>query len=138
MLQTGAWSKKMLVPLLAVPLTVLLVAASDGVPRLNVTPSCKGAAEAGYIARTEDRLKSCLESEQRTRDELVKTWSAFPATDRTYCVSSIRGFEPTYTELATCLEMKRDARKIPTEAVMSPTTTGSGTMQPRRQPTQLR
>jgi hypothetical protein len=122
----------MLVPFLAVPLTVLLVAASDGVPRLNVNPSCKGAAEAGYIARTEDRLKSCLDSEERTRNELVKNWSTFPSADRAWCLSSIRGFQPTYTELATCLEMKRDARKIaaePQPELDAPpaATSGSGT-----------
>ena len=47
----------MRVTLLALPLALMLGAASDGVPHLNVTPSCKGAAEAGYIARTEDRLE---------------------------------------------------------------------------------
>jgi hypothetical protein len=128
----------MIVPLLAFPLAVQLVAVSDSVPRLNVNPSCKGAADAGYIARTEDRLKICLDSEQRTRDDLVKNWSTFPAADRTYCLYSIRGFAPTYTELATCLEMKRDARKIATEPEPSApsATTGSDTTQPRRrQPT---
>jgi hypothetical protein len=130
----------MIAPLLALPLAVQLVAISDSVPRLNVNPSCKGAADAGYIARTEDRLKTCLESEERTRNDLVKNWSTFPAADRTYCLSSIRGFAPTYTELATCLEMKRDARKIATEPqpeLDAPAaTSGSGTVQPRRrQPT---
>jgi len=130
----------MIVPLLAVPLAVQLVAASDSVPHLNVNPSCKGAAEAGYIARTEDRLKTCLESEQRTRDDLVKNWSTFPAADRSWCLASIKEFEPTYTELATCLEMKRDVKKTETEPEPSlmPTTGGYGAAeqghrQPRRQ-----
>jgi hypothetical protein len=121
----------MIVPLLAIPLAVQLVAVSGSVPHLNVKPSCKGAAEAGYIARTQDRLKTCLDSEERTRNDLVKNWSTFPAPDRAWCLSSIRGFQPTYTELATCLEMKRDARKIATEpqpGLDAPTaTTGSGT-----------
>ena len=102
----------MFVPLFAWPLALQLVAVGDGVPNLNVTPSCKGAAAAGYIATTEDRLKSCIASEQRTRDQLDKTWSSFSASDRAWCVSSIAGFQPTYTELATCLEMKRDLANI--------------------------
>jgi hypothetical protein len=124
--------RTMRVTLLALPLALMLGAASDGVPHLNVTPSCKGAAEAGYIARTEDRLKSCLDSEQRTRDDLVKNWSTFPAADRAYCISSIRGFEPTYTELVTCLEMKRDVRNTATKpkAAAPLTTDGTATIDP--------
>ena len=107
----------MFVPLLAVPLAVQLIAAADGVPKLNVTPSCKGAAKAGYIATTEDRLQSCIDSEHRTRDQLAKDWTSFPVSARTFCLSSIQGFEPTYSELATCLEMKRDlANMKPAEA----------------------
>jgi hypothetical protein len=114
----------MFVPLFAWPLALQLVVAADGVPNLNVTPSCKGAAEAGYIATTEDRLKSCIDSEQRTREQLDKNWSSFPVSDRVWCVSSIKGFEPTYSELATCLEMKRDlAKSKPGEADMQPAST---------------
>jgi hypothetical protein len=100
----------MFVPLFALPVALQLVAISDGVPKLNVTPSCRGAAQSGFIATTEDRLKTCIDTEQRTREQLDKDWSKFPTGDRAFCVSSISGFEPTYSELATCLEMKRDLR----------------------------
>ena len=111
----------MFVPLSALPLAVLLIAAADGVPKLDVTPSCRGAAEAGYIATTEERLKTCIDSEQRTRDQLDKNWPSFPAVDRASCISSIKGFEPTYSELATCLEMKRDLKNTkPAEADTAP------------------
>ena len=118
----------MFVPLLAVPLAMQLIAAADGVPKLDVTPSCKGAANAGYIATTQDRLQRCIDSEHRTRDELAKGWPSFPASARTFCLSSIARFEPTYTELATCLEMKRDlANTKPAEA-----DTTNGMAPPRR------
>ena len=83
--------------------------------------TCRRAAAArrksGYIATTEARLQNCIDSEQRTRDQLEKDWASFPAADRTWCVSSIQGFQPTYSELATCLEMKRDLRTMkPPEA----------------------
>ena len=111
----------MFVPLLAVPLALQLIAAADGVPKLNVTPSCKGAAQAGYIATTEERLKSCIDTELRTRDKLDKDWSSFPVADRVWCVGATKGFEPTYSELATCLEMKRDIRNSkPAEADTMP------------------
>ena len=98
----------MLVPLLALPMIAFAVA--DTVPKFDVTASCRGAADSGFIARTSDRLQSCLDSEQRTRDTLAQNWSTFPAADRAYCVGSMGRFEPTYTELATCLEMKRDVK----------------------------
>jgi len=100
----------MFVPLFALPVALQLVAVAGGVPKLNVTPSCRGAAQSGFIATTGDRLKSCVDTEQRTREQLAKDWEKFPAGDRTFCVSSIAGFEPTYSELATCLEMKRDLK----------------------------
>jgi hypothetical protein len=100
----------MFVPLFALPVALQLVAISDGVPKLNVAPSCRGAAQSGFIATTEDRLKTCIDTEQHTRELLAKDWSKFPASDRAFCVSSIAGFAPTYSELATCLEMKRDLK----------------------------
>jgi hypothetical protein len=56
-------------------------------------------------------LTSCLASEQRTREELNKNWSTFPAADRISCVKSLT-FSPTYTELVTCLEMRRDVKNM--------------------------
>jgi hypothetical protein len=119
----------MIIQLLAAPVAVMLVAAgaSDGVPHFDVTPSCKGAVEAGYIAPEKTRLQNCLDSEQRTRDELGKTWTTFPAADRTFCVSSIVHFSPTYTELATCLEMKRALATTKRPIEDSPTMAPAGT-----------
>ena len=130
----------MFVPVLAVPLALQLIAAADAVPTLNVTPSCKGAAQAGYIATTQDRLQGCIDSEHRTRDQLARDWAGFPVSARTFCLSSIQGFEPTYTELATCLEMKRDLANMkpgdstPVAPVRRPGafTTGTGSMSPAR------
>jgi len=84
-------------------------AASTGVPNWNVTTSCRGAAEAGFSQDTAANLKLCLDSEQRTREQLTKDWSTFPAADRAKCVKT-QTFSPTYSELATCLEMSRDLR----------------------------
>ena len=107
----------MFIPLLAVPLAVQLIAAGGAIPKLDVTASCRGAAEAGYATTTRDRLQNCVDSEHRTRDELGKNWSSFPTSSRAFCLSSIANFAPTYTELATCLEMRRDlAKPKPLEA----------------------
>jgi hypothetical protein len=100
----------MLVPIFAVSL-VIQVAVSDGVPQWDVTASCQGAAAAaGDGEQGRQRLKGCMDSEQRTRSMLEKTWSGFSAADRAKCIKTIEWFEPTYTELAACLEMGRDAK----------------------------
>ena len=83
---------------------------SDGVPNWDLTASCRAAGSAGYSQTPSERVTSCLASEQRTREELTKNWSNFPAEDRIGCVKSLT-FSPTYTELVTCLEMRRDVRK---------------------------
>ena len=82
-------------------------AVADSVPSWDVTASCRGAAEAGYVQDTKVNLQRCLDSEQRTREQLNKNWSTFPEADRLKCVKT-QTFSPTYSELATCLEMKRD------------------------------
>jgi hypothetical protein len=57
-------------------------------------------------------MQSCLASEQRIHDQLIKDWSVYPSVDRVDCVKAVKGFEPTYTELLTCLEMARDVKNI--------------------------
>jgi hypothetical protein len=100
----------MFIPFLVAPL-VLQSAVSDTVPNWDVTASCRGAAvAAGPGEAGEQRLKGCLDSEQRTREKLQSDWTSFPSTDRINCIRSIQWFEPTYTELAACLEMGRDAK----------------------------
>ena len=83
----------MIVPFLALPIT-LQIAVADGVPKWDISASCRRAA-AGYADQVNDRVKSCLESEQRAREKLASDWSSFPAEDRIRCVGSIKSFEPT-------------------------------------------
>jgi hypothetical protein len=84
---------------------------ADSVPSWDVTASCRGGASVAYNQAPSERLQSCLASEQRTREELTKHWSAYPAADRVGCAKSLT-FSPTYTELLTCLEMRRDVRSV--------------------------
>ena len=112
----------MIVALLAVPLS-LQIAVADAVPSWDVTPSCRGAAEAGYMRQGDERLQTCVDSENRARDQLKGQWSSFEAGDRARCVQSIRWFEPTYTELASCLEIAKSAREGPPKGADG--TTGS-------------
>ena len=126
---------------LAMPLTACLafslvgLAAADSVPSLDVAPSCKGAARAVVQADSEKREQACYETEKAARDKLAQNWGTFPAKDRTFCLTSVKSYAPTYTELAICLEMIRDVRQIgaqpqsaPDKTIPSPT----GHRQPTR------
>ncbi len=99
---------------LAVPLALPMVSVAwaEGPPNLDVTASCKGAARAVVKADSEKREKACYETEKTARNKLSQNWSSFPDKDRNFCISSVKGYAPTYTELAICLEMIRDVKQI--------------------------
>ena len=106
----------MLGPFFALPLAMhLVVAVAEGVPNLDVTASCRAAAAAAGAA-SKDRMQNCLDSEKKTREQLAKDWSQFPSGDRADCIGAITRFAPTYTELITCLEMRRDVKNAPADA----------------------
>jgi hypothetical protein len=89
-------------------------ARAASVPTIDVRPTCKAAA-SGVIGLQQD-IQVCLQSEQGVRDQLVKEWGQFRPDDKASCtrLTTMSG-GGTYTELITCLEMKRDARKLPNE-----------------------
>ena len=86
-------------------------AVADGVPNWDLSSSCRTAASLGFGGTPSDITQSCLASEQRTREELTKHWSAYAAEDRIGCVKSLT-FSPTYTELLTCLEMRQHVKNL--------------------------
>jgi hypothetical protein len=99
----------------------LAMPAADSVPTLNVEQVCQGIAQQGGVTFHDSQIgqekKECLESEQGIRDELVKQWSNFNATDRMACTNEARmGGDSSYTELLTCLEMARDVRTLRKES----------------------
>ena len=99
---------------LIVPLALHLVAASGGgVPTLDVGPSCRMAA-AAQVTRA-DTMQACMAAEQDARHRLTQTWMKFNIADRSRCVGTMMDFEPTYTELLTCLEMASDVKNLPAE-----------------------
>ena len=89
---------------------------ADNVPKLDVTASCRGAAATSDASVAKTTQEQCLVSESKAHDQLVEEWPQFTPADRTKCVAGIRGFEPTYSELVTCLEMERDVRNPPRPA----------------------
>ena len=102
-----------MIPVLPAILVSATVLVADQVPKLNVTPSCRASAD-GILGVKQD-IESCLQSENAARDQLAQEWSTFAAADRQSCtrLTTIGGTGGTYTELITCLEIKREAAKLP-------------------------
>jgi mono/diheme cytochrome c family protein len=87
-----------------------LRAVAVGFPAWDVIPSCRGAAAAGYVPKNPAELKNCLDREQSARQQIERDWSNYAPIDRNDCVQSMQWFEPAYTELATCLEMRTQTK----------------------------
>jgi hypothetical protein len=86
-----------------------LITVADAVPKLDVRPSCRAASLVPF-----GNLDSCLKQEQAAQQALSGSWSKFASGDRATCTqqSSLGGL-PSYVSLLTCLQMMRDARKLP-------------------------
>jgi hypothetical protein len=101
---------------------VLLLAAAysaraDEVPVLNVDPVCRGIAQqAGDPSEKggpDLSFSQCVKNEELMRQKLSKEWSTFAPADRANCIGESKaGGEASYTDLVTCLELARDARKL--------------------------
>jgi hypothetical protein len=101
----------------ALLLTAVLVANAQDVPALDVEPVCRGIAQhsagAGERGGPDLSLAQCVKSEHAIRERLVKEWSTFAPSDKANCVGEeTSGTLPSYTDLASCLEMARAARKL--------------------------
>jgi hypothetical protein len=55
---------------------------------------------------------ACVKSEQAMRQKLSKEWGTFAPAEKSHCIGSEKGGYASYTDLITCLEMARDARKM--------------------------
>ena len=76
----------------------------DNVPKLDIARECQN--EVGQAG-----LKSCMDDENRMREQLKKEWQSFDAADRARCGQEAGiGGATSYAEFLTCLEMARDTR----------------------------
>jgi hypothetical protein len=63
---------------------------------------------------TEQDINACLDSEQKSRDQLVKDLATYSSASKAQCMRT-DVYLPSYVEWLTCLEMERDVRKMPRE-----------------------
>jgi hypothetical protein len=105
----------------SVPALVLFAASiparADEVPQLNVDPVCHGiakqSASPGEKGAPDLGFAQCVQNEQAMRQKLVGEWSTFIPSEKSNCVGEETSVPlPSYTDLITCLEMARDARRL--------------------------
>jgi len=97
--------------------SVPVSASAQSIPKLNVDPVCHGIAqqagtpsESGGPDRT---FKRCVQSEMATRQKLSREWSTFTPAEKSSCVANeTSALLPSYSDLITCVEMARAARKL--------------------------
>jgi hypothetical protein len=102
---------------------ILLVAvrsaSAQEPPNLNVDPVCHGiaqqAANPSETGGPDLAFAQCVRSEQAMRAKLVGEWSSFLPAEKSTCIGSEQGGLASYTDLVTCLELARDARKMKLE-----------------------
>jgi hypothetical protein len=89
----------------------LVFAVADGVPEFDISRTCKLDLDATAGLADDQSLKSCVDDEQKAKQQLASHWSTFSAPNRATCASqeSIGG-TPSYVSLQTCLEMSQWAK----------------------------
>jgi hypothetical protein len=91
-------------------LAAQLTLVSDGVPRFDIGPTCRTAADGVLAGRTEE---SCRKDEAAAQKELDGKWKNFNGADQARCTSLVhQGGPPSYVELLTCLELAQQVKQI--------------------------
>jgi hypothetical protein len=76
--------------------------AADEVPEFDINRNCKAETSGAGI----EGPAHCTQDETDARNQLVKRWSSYSASQKKECVGeSVIGGEKSYVELLTCLEM---------------------------------
>lgn len=89
----------------------LVVAVADGVPKFDITRNCKLDVAATAGLSVDQSVKSCINDEQKAKQQLAGQWSKFPAASRASCTAQESvGGTPSYVSLQTCLQMGQWAR----------------------------
>jgi hypothetical protein len=100
----------------AMLLIATLPARSQEIPKLNVDPVCRGiaqqAATPGEVGGPDLSFRRCVKSEMAMRHKLAGKWAMYTRNEKTNCIGSESGGFASYTDLATCLQMAKQARQF--------------------------
>ena len=87
-------------------------------PAIDIKKTCQAAAGVMVSlmggTTAEQDVNTCLDSEQKARDQIVKDLATYSSADKTQCMRT-DVYLPSYVEWLTCLEMERDVRTMTRE-----------------------
>ena len=89
-------------------------ARGGSVPTIDVRKTCEGAEKdlgAIFGPNSGPTIGSCLRQEQDARQQIINNWTKYPVVDKQKCITTT-GYQPSYVEWITCLEMYRDVRSL--------------------------
>jgi ElaB/YqjD/DUF883 family membrane-anchored ribosome-binding protein len=95
-------------------IVVFAETAHAQVPTINIQETCRAAAGVMVDlmggSTSQNDVQICLESEDKARQQLLKDWSTFQASDREGCIQA-NVYLPSYIEWLTCFEMNKSVRE---------------------------
>jgi hypothetical protein len=99
-------------------LATMGIVASDSaraqqVPTVNIAATCRAASivTVSLLGSTgANDFQVCMDGENRAREQIIKDWSAYAASDRAGCIQP-RVYLPSYIEWLTCMEMNKAVRE---------------------------
>jgi hypothetical protein len=94
-------------------------ARADGYPVLDTAPLCRALTSSTSLLEGlgTGTFDQCMSGQKDDRQAMIEQWSTFSAEDRRHCIAgATMGGVSSYTDLVSCLEMSRDARKLPSAA----------------------
>jgi hypothetical protein len=95
-------------------LTHTLIAASDGLPTIDVAKTCQASTNELiklFGDTTMISFDSCMRQQSAALEKLKAEWPSYPADDKSRCVQPAV-YMPSYVEWLTCLEAAREVRRI--------------------------
>jgi hypothetical protein len=91
----------------------LLVAASNGVPAIDVAKTCRLIQKnvASIVQNDFDPFELCMRQQHEAREKIQNNLTTYPAADRKQCFNTT-GYAPNYVEWLSCLETISAVRSI--------------------------
>lgn len=107
--------------LLPIILTASHVLVADTVPKFSVERTCRPVAVVSILPGRD--TSACQRDESDARTKLEQDWTQYSAAQRAQCAGFVAlDRAPSYVELLTCLEIAKQAKKLPVESTMSAVT----------------
>ena len=84
----------------------LVVALAASVPNIDVHKACHKAEVEAVPDKRASVVESCVREEEKARGILSQKWTEFSSSARQSCSEANGGFQYSYVELLTCLQVQ--------------------------------